>query len=69
MPGRGTNRILSLEGVTLKDTNLPFGFVSTSVISSRLDEAEKAFLLCGYLQKRKRWGPINYFLYGVFDHG
>ena len=33
------------------------------------DEAEKAFLLYEYLQERKRWDPINYFLYGVFDHG
>ena len=33
------------------------------------DEAVKAFILYEYLQKRKRWNPINYFLYGVFDHG
>ena len=40
-----------------------------SVTPSRLSEVEKAFLLYDYLQERKRWGPINYFLYGVFDHG
>ena len=33
------------------------------------DEGEKALLLYDYLQEKKRWDPINYFMYRVFDHG
>ena len=62
-------RTLSLEGVTLKDTNLPFGSVSTSVIPSRPRWSRKSIPFVWNLQERKRRSPISYFLNGVFDHG
>ena len=52
-------RTLSLDGVTLKETNLSFGSVSTSVIPQDSDEAEKAFLLCS---GEKKMGPNQLFL-------
>ena len=52
-------RTLSLEGVTLKETNLSFGSVSTSVIPQDSDEAEKEFLLCS---GEKKMGPNQLFL-------
>ena len=33
------------------------------------DEAGQAILLCDYTPERKRWGPTNCLLQGVFDHG
>ena len=41
--GAKTQRTLSLEGVTLKDTNLPFESVSTSLTHQDPDEAGQAY--------------------------
>ena len=33
----------------------------------RMKQGKQSF--CVTLIERKRWGPVNYFIYGVFDHG
>ena len=61
-------RTLSLEGITLKDTNLPLGWVSTSVIPSRPRWSRKNILFVWLSPGEKKVGPNQLFLYGVFDH-
>ena len=53
----------------LKDTNLSFGSVLTSVIPSRPRWNRTGNPFVWLLQQRKRWSLTNYFLYGIFDHG
>ena len=70
MPWRSINTDNSvIRGSNLKDTNLVFGSVSTSVTPPRVDEAGQAIFLCDYLQERNIWRPTNSFLYGAFDQG
>ena len=68
IPWQGTNRELSLEVVALKDTNLLFGSVSTSVTPSRLRWSRKSIPFVWLSPGEKRVGPINCFLYSVFDY-
>ena len=60
------HRTLSLEGVNLKDTNPPFGSVST--FRSQMKQGKHPFVWEKHLLERKSWSPTNCFLYGVFDH-
>ena len=69
IPWRGTSRKLSLDIVTVKNTNLPSVSVSTSVTASRLRWSRKSISFVWLSPGEKKMGPINYFLYGVFDHG
>ena len=62
IPWRGTNRELSLEVVTLKDTNLPFGSVSTSVTPSRLRWSRKSIPFVWLSPGDKKMGMNQLFL-------
>ena len=59
---RGTNRELSLEVVTLKDTNLSFGSVSTSVTPSRPRWSRKSIPFVWVSPGEKKMGPNQLFL-------
>ena len=56
-------------GSTLKNTNLPFGCVSASVIPSRPRWSRTSNPFVWLSPREKKWDPTNYFLYGVFDLG
>ena len=56
-------------GVTLKDTNFPFGSVSTSVTHSRPRWSRTSNLSLWLGPRERKMVPTNYFLYGVFDRG
>ena len=58
-------RTLALEGVVLKNKNLPFGAVYTSVIPSRAGWSRTSSPF-GWLE-RNNWGPINYFLWCIWS--
>ena len=66
--GRNTGNFVVI-GSTLKNTNLPFGCVSASVIPSipRWSRTSNPFVWLS--PRQKKWDPTNYFLYGVFDLG
>ena len=62
IPWRGTNRELSFKVVTLKDTNLLFGSVSTSVTPSRLRWSRKSIPFVWVSPGEKKMGPNQLFL-------
>ena len=64
-----TQRILSLEEVTLKDTKFSFESVSTSVIPSRPRWIRTSNTFGWLSPGEKKMVLSKYFFYGVFDHG